>query len=206
MHGWCGFGVTAGNGNWQCCASWLGNHPICDLMMIAVAAHQHYFHQAYPADNAFRSLEVEDEPGGIEITFRFLPEKIIEVRIEQYKKGTLKPDADEMVHSPYYIGQISLRQLIEEAYRCGARLLRENGLTGTRVGWCGWQWDSDPPACVFPVDYFIFLSEYIHAGEDVNFVSPTIDKDLWHIQQALKNEDVITSAPPAPKTQDPKDP
>ncbi len=186
--GLCDFTVEVDGGKWSCQASWLKSHPGCDLIIAAVDAHQFYYGESYRSECADSTVCAEDDPGGIRIDFIFKKDHRIDIKIGQYTDGTLKLEPDEIIRHPYYEGEITLDQLIMAAYKCGADLLRENGITGLHVGWCGWHWGSESRTSVFPLAQFIFLSEYVHRCKDVNFVSPTFVDDLWHIQKALECE------------------
>jgi len=176
--GGCDFTISVGDVNQSCRASYLGSHPACRLMQIAVDAHQHYFYNPYPLGKAHLQLIVEDEPGGIELNFDLLNDRVLGLCIKQYTEGTLRPGPDQLITSPYYRGFITFANLLEEAYRVGAELLQECGIVGTRLAWDGWRWDSDASGYVFPIDHFLFLAELKETGTDVSFQRPTLKRDL----------------------------
>ncbi len=184
--GWCRFSVTVAGQTHACSASWLGGHPVCELLQIAVHAHQHYFIEAYRDEPATETLDVQDEPGGIRVVFRFLRDQVLRMTITQLTEGILRPDPEYIRSEPYFDGFVTLRNLMSEAYAAAARLLREQGITGTRMRWLGWRWDLDGPECVFPVDHFIYVSEFMETQGQVGFSQSTIERDLWHLQKALK--------------------
>ena len=159
--GWCDFSVRLGEASWNCHASYIGEHPLRNLIHSAVDLYHHIFEIPIPAKNAIWDCWTLDEPGGIVV--RAIPEaQFVRVQVFQFTEDQLWPDpkmppqmapsGDAMVDYWDYAGAVLLD---------ASRSIARQGITGLRNGWQPAGWDIDFHGQILPTEHFLYLAALV---------------------------------------------
>lgn len=174
--GWSSFELTLGEEVFACEASYLGLHPLCQLVPLAVELHLHYFHEPWAEGAPDAEVEVVDEPGGFRLLVRPLEDHPAEdhptagrrVRLRVFSRPyMLLPVGEEPRGELLWSGSVPLEDLLREIHRAAGRMLARHGFLGFRLGWRGWRWGEDEtPGDAFPLDHYLYLGRAL-GEEDV---------------------------------------
>jgi hypothetical protein len=160
--GWCDFTVRVDTASWKCRASYIGQHPLHDLIHSAIDLYTHIFEAPLEEEDAVWDCRVTDEPGGILI--RAIPEwKNVRVQIFDFQSDdsfwpepktspAIPPVADTVVEYWSYA---------EAIFHAAARAIARQGFTGLREAWEPHGWDVDFHFEVLPVEHFLYLAALV---------------------------------------------
>lgn len=159
--GWCDFSVRVDNASWQCQASYIGDHPLNDLIHSAIDLYTHIFEAPLDEEQAVWDCRIADEPGGILI--RTIPDgKNVRVQIFEFQSDDQWPKFEALPEIPPVAEAIvDYWSYADAIFQAGARAVAKQGFTGLRNGWIPQGWDVDFHFEVLPIEHFLYLAALV---------------------------------------------
>lgn len=175
--GWADFAVSLDSHEAHCSASYLGYHPLQQLIPLPLDIANHFI-DPLPADNAIFRMDVVDEPGGLAIIFKPHATEFVDVdvRLREISDGV----GDDREESSLFSGTVRLLDLAAEVYREAIVNIKRHGLVGLRRGWEPRSWDADSPRWFFPIEAFLMLRRLLGDNDWDAYSVATYDED-WAI-------------------------
>jgi len=175
--GWADFAVSLDSHEARCSASYLGYHPLQQLIPLCLDIASCFARPLVLDDDDLR-VDVIDEPGGLAIVFKPHPKEYVDVdvRLREITDGV----GDDREESSLFSGTVRFRDLAAEIFREATENLRRHGFVGLRRGWEPRRWDCDSPRWFFPIEAFLLLRRLLDDNDADAYSVATHDED-WAI-------------------------
>lgn len=163
--GWSKFTVRLGQQQWTCQASYLGTHPLRELVFAVLDIYDCDF--ADPGAPAFElcwDIWARDEPGGVFIRVGIRANQRVNVRIYRNlieDKYLPRLDVADPAIIPVAESVVDYWQFAEAVFDDAARSLARHGITGFRNGWYPDRWDVDAHYEALPVEHLLYLGALV---------------------------------------------
>jgi len=153
--------LRLGEDSWRCTASYIGLHPLNQLIHSAVDLYNHIFELPLPEESAIWECWALDEPGGILLRVTSEGRKVkITVYYSLMDDFVLGQDRCPDI-SAVAECLIDYWEYAEAIYRAAAQVILKQGFVGLRSGWRPGYWDADNQREVLPVERFFYLAALV---------------------------------------------
>lgn len=164
--GWSEFTVWIGESSWTCNASYLGSHPLSQLIHLAVDIHEHIVENADCEGDDIWTAWAIDEPGGIVVQAAPVNGCKLEMSVFQFKKEdllTMQKDPPDIPPNGECI--LEYWDFAKAVFNDAARAIARQGITGFRHAWEPFHWGDGFHFTALPVEQFFYLANLVMDGE-----------------------------------------